>query len=74
MVQESLTNIQKHAEANSVVIKVAINQAWLILTISDNGKGFDTNINLEKQKDLDKFGIGLRNLVERIEYHSGILK
>lgn len=74
VVQESLTNIQKHAEANSVVIKVAINQAWLILTISDNGKGFDTNINLEKQKDLDKFGIGLRNLVERIEYHSGIFK
>lgn len=68
VVQESLTNTQKHAKASNVVIELAINQAWLSLTIRDNGQGFDTNAKL------DDFGIGLRNLAERIEYHSGIFE
>ena len=74
VVQESLTNIQKHADASSVVIELVINQAWLTLTISDNGKGFDNDANIESKANLDEFGIGLRNLAERIEYHSGIFK
>ena len=36
--QESLTNIQKHAKASNVVIELAINQAWLTLTICDDGR------------------------------------
>jgi two-component system NarL family sensor kinase len=74
VVQESLTNIQKHAKASNIVIELSINQAWLTLTICDNGKGFDTSANIENQTNLDEFGIGLRNLAERIEYHSGIFK
>ncbi len=74
VVQESLTNIQKHAKASNVVIELAINQAWLTLTICDNGKGFDTRANSKNPTNLDEFGIGLRNLAERIEYHSGIFK
>ncbi|MBL4822337.1 MAG: cache domain-containing protein [Colwellia sp.] len=74
VVQESLTNIQKHAKASNVVIELVINQAWLTLTICDNGKGFDTSVSIENQTNLDEFGIGLRNLAERIEYHSGIFK
>lgn len=74
VVQESLTNIQKHAKASQVVIKLVINQAWLTLTICDNGKGFDTSANKDSQANLDEFGIGLRNLAERIEYHSGIFQ
>lgn len=74
VVQESLTNIQKHADASSVVVELVINQAWLTLTISDDGKGFDTDANIESQENLDEFGIGLRNLAERIEYHSGVFK
>jgi len=74
VVQESLTNIQKHAKASNVVIELAINQAWLTLTICDNGKGFDTRANSKNPTNLDEFGIGLRNLAERIEYHSGVFK
>jgi len=74
VVQESLTNIQKHAKANNVVIKLVINQAWLTLTICDNGKGFDTSASIKNQANIDEFGIGLRNLAERIEYHSGVFK
>jgi len=74
VVQESLTNIQKHAKASNVVIELAINQAWLTLTICDNGKGFDTSASIQNQANIDEFGIGLRNLAERIEYHSGVFK
>lgn len=74
VVQESLTNIQKHAKASNVVIELIINQAWLTLTISDNGKGFDTSASIDNQTNFDECGIGLRNLAERIEYHSGIFK
>lgn len=74
VVQESLTNIQKHAKASNVAIELVINQAWLTLTISDNGKGFDTSASIDNQTNFDECGIGLRNLAERIEYHSGIFK
>ena len=72
--QESLTNIQKHAKASNVVIKLVVNQDWLTLTICDDGKGFDTSAIIDNQTNFDECGIGLRNLAERIEYHSGIFK
>lgn len=74
VVQESLTNIQKHAKASCVVIELSVKHSWLTLTICDNGKGFDTEANQENKSNIDDFGIGLRNLAERIEYHSGIFE
>jgi two-component system NarL family sensor kinase len=64
IVQEALTNIQKHAKANNVLIDLSIKNNWLTLVIKDDGVGFNietTNSN----------GIGLRNLAERVEYHHG---
>lgn len=61
MVQEVLNNIIKHADAKHIVIDIHSNggQSYL-LTISDNGKGFDTKKLLEK-----KAGIGLQNIFTR---------
>lgn len=67
VVQESLINIEKHAKATQVSIDLSIENKWLTLIIADNGKGFNTNTPQEA------FGIGLRNLTERIEYHAGQL-
>jgi len=66
VVQESLTNIQKHAEAKNVTIRLSIKTKWLTLTIEDDGVGFDIN-----NQDNPTHGIGLRNLAERVEYHMG---
>jgi len=74
VVQESLTNIQKHAKATAVIIELSINNSWLTLTISDNGKGFDNSDIKKNKNNQESFGIGLRNLAERIEYHSGLFK
>jgi len=43
-VQEALNNIIKHAQASSVVIRLEWVDQQLVLTISDNGKGFDPTL------------------------------
>ncbi len=42
-VQEALNNIIKHAQASRVIIRLEWNNKQLVLTITDNGKGFDSS-------------------------------
>lgn len=67
--QEALTNIAKHAEAGYV--KVSLNQknSSVILTIEDDGKGFDTQKAL-KQAATGK-SLGLISMQERAELLGG---
>jgi two-component system NarL family sensor kinase len=67
VVQESLINIRKHAGATQGQIDLSLKNRWLTLSISDDGCGFDTQFNNKKEN----YGIGLRNLAERVEYHQG---
>ena len=57
IVQESLTNIARHANATQVKIDLIANADKLVLTINDNGSGFQDNA---KQG-----GIGLVSMRER---------
>ncbi|MBX3255159.1 MAG: PAS domain S-box protein [Chitinophagaceae bacterium] len=41
ILQESLTNVARHAESKKVCIAMDVKDAGLTLTISDDGKGFD---------------------------------
>ncbi len=43
IVQEGITNIIKHADASEVYIILEVESGHLILSISDNGIGFDTS-------------------------------
>lgn len=43
IVQESLTNVTRHAKASKVVIDLEIHSGRLVLSILDDGKGFDVN-------------------------------
>jgi PAS domain S-box-containing protein len=57
MVQESLNNVAKHADATHIHIELSMTENILSLTIADNGKGFTT----EDTKKPDSFGlIGMR--------------
>lgn len=40
IVQETLTNVSKHSEATAVEIRIGRSSQSLVITISDNGKGF----------------------------------
>ena len=43
IVQESITNVGRHAKATKVIIDLEVHNNKLILTIKDNGQGFDIN-------------------------------
>lgn len=44
IIQESINNILKHSRAKNVAIKLEDDHDTLQITITDNGKGFNTNI------------------------------
>lgn len=48
IVQESLTNISRHAEASQVDIVLEKNESQYILQVRDNGKGFDPEVRKDK--------------------------
>jgi glucose-6-phosphate-specific signal transduction histidine kinase len=63
--QESLTNIQKHAQADRVTIESTIVTMGKILEICAHGKGFDL--------DRSHPEFGLRNMQERVQCLGGDL-
>jgi signal transduction histidine kinase len=64
-VKESLHNIAKHAWCNHVYISINENADQFVISIKDDGKGFDT-----EQARL--FANGLKNMQNRIEQAGGI--
>lgn len=64
ILQESLTNIAKHAKASNVDIKVSLEQNQFLLHIRDNGVGFDP-------KSIPKNHYGIRNIKERVQQMGG---
>ena len=63
--QESLRNIQKHAHAGNVTIQLVRQNNSLLLTISDDGGGFEPDI-VRKLP-----GLGLKSMRERIRLING---
>ncbi len=62
-VQESLTNVVRHAEASQVIITLKVSASQMQLQIKDNGKGM-TSVDLKK-------GLGLLGMEERIKLVEG---
>ena len=65
IIQESLQNINKYAEANSIKVEIKKRDGDLFLTITDDGKGFD----VKKSKK----GIGLQNIQSRTTECNGTI-
>ncbi|MBN8719499.1 MAG: PAS domain S-box protein [Sediminibacterium magnilacihabitans] len=65
IVQEQINNIIKHANANCVTIEL-YRDDFIRLSITDNGKGFDTAV---KRK-----GIGINNIFSRVELYNGSIE
>lgn len=66
IVQESLLNISKHANASTCHVTILLDDDYLVLEIKDDGIGFDLNAT--------KQGIGLQNIQERGKTISAILE
>lgn len=65
IVQELLANAVKHAEASSILLQCSQSGENFLITIEDNGKGFDKNIENTTKS------MGLRNLKNRVNYLKG---
>jgi PAS domain S-box-containing protein len=66
ILQEQLRNIQKYAEASEINIDVKHFDNYIMMSIADNGKGFDTNQTFE--------GIGFANMKRRMDLFGGFLE
>ncbi len=69
IVQESLSNIIKHAKAEASKVSIKRLADKIIISIKDNGVGFDFP---EKYKETNS--LGLKTLLERTKFLSGQMK
>ncbi|MFV2058212.1 MAG: histidine kinase [Thiohalomonadales bacterium] len=69
IVQEALTNIEKHATANKVSIHMTHTEANVTIRIEDDGEGFSLQKAMRKTRSTQS--MGLRNMRERIELLQG---
>src|SRR5699024_6464124 len=67
LLQESLQNAIKHAEAKLIQVKLIIDYDYLVLIIHDHGKGF----NPEKRREKS---FGIIGMKERVEMLRGTLE
>jgi two-component system nitrate/nitrite sensor histidine kinase NarX len=67
VVQEALTNVRKHADADWARVLISRQGGEAIIVVEDNGKGFDPE--LLRQNDVLSFG--MRTMRERVERVGG---
>lgn len=65
IIQELVSNAIKHAEASEINVQISNRDDEIQITVEDNGKGFDSNIETE--------GIGLSNIQSRVDYLNAVL-
>ena len=63
IIQESMQNIYKHANAKIIKISISLEKELICLGIIDDGDGFDTS--------KSKKGIGVKNMTSRVEDING---
>jgi two-component system sensor histidine kinase DegS len=69
MVQELLTNVQKHAHASQAQVTLDFGEQAVVATVEDDGSGFDVD---EVQRAIQqRKGLGLHTLQERAEMLGG---
>jgi signal transduction histidine kinase len=66
IIQESMQNIYKHAQAKTIEISISLENNVICLEITDDGKGFDTS--------RSKRGIGLKNMASRVDDVGGTIE
>jgi signal transduction histidine kinase len=67
--QESLNNVARHAAASRVDVELTRSRSGLMVTITDNGVGFDS-----EQRRYESRGLGLLGMKERVALVHGELQ
>ena len=71
VIQETLTNVMRHAQASHVHVEIHVKEENLEILITDNGVGFDS-INAMEQSAAGQ-GFGLLSMHERVRILQGRL-
>ena len=66
--QEALQNVKKHAGGAKVEVRLALSEGTVVLTICDNGPGFDRN------RISAQHGLGLLSMEERARLVGGVFR
>jgi signal transduction histidine kinase/ligand-binding sensor domain-containing protein len=69
ILQETLNNVLKHAEATKVQVRLTKDSGWLRLVIEDNGCGFE--LGRMDSDSSNRMGFGLRQIGERAKMMGG---
>jgi signal transduction histidine kinase len=69
VMQESLQNVSKHAQATDVTVRLSGSSKGIGLSVRDNGKGFDI-----ENKNARVKGLGLVSMQERTRLLGGFLR
>ena len=67
---ELINNAIRHSEGTKITLNIISNEDNLLLTFTDNGKGF----NYKNVMQSDNKGLGLSNIASRIEFLGGTLE
>lgn len=66
MVQELVNNVLKHAQANTILVQLAVSEYDLTITVEDDGIGFTPDKTANS-------GIGLKNIRNRVDFLKGTI-
>lgn len=70
--QEALANVVKHADASDALVRLGVRGSRLLLTVWDNGSGFD--VAAAEAAARQGRGAGLSGMRERLELYGGALR
>jgi len=65
IIQELVNNAVKHAEAKEIIVQLSVESNKVLVTVEDNGKGYDATTIQSKK------GAGLDNIIYRVQYLNG---
>ena len=68
IIQELINNALKYAKATEIIVNCSQNENNFLITVEDNGQGFDT----KKANLFD--GMGLKNIQNRVDFLNGHLE
>ena len=67
--QEATTNISRHAQATMVLISLRVENKTILMSIHDDGKGFD--LKELRGRDVMERGMGILGMRERVNSLGG---
>ena len=74
VLQESLTNVHRHAQSSSAEIRLEMDAEWVTLRIRDHGRGIEPELLGKMRRDGTHTGVGLAGMRERIRELGGRLE